>query len=192
MTKPDCILGIHDGHNCGAALIIDGAVVAAVNEERLSRSKNDVGYPRRAIEDVLLISGIDSRDLTKIVYASNFMHARSHLEDISRWYPVGIKEQKSDAKRPRDYAAQLFEIRKNERIADAASHLGIQAEHISFVEHHLAHLAAAYYTAPNIAAGQKATICVPQFQFALARTSTAFLRPTVTRRSEKFILASLT
>jgi len=156
MTKPNCILGIHDGHNCGASLIIDGVVVASVNEERLSRSKNDVGYPRRSIEDVLAIGSIDPGALGAVVYASNFMHARSHLDDISRWYPVGLKEQKSDAARPRDYAGQLFEIRTAERIEDAVSHLGVPAARVSFVEHHLAHLAAAYYTAPNIAAGQKA------------------------------------
>ena len=86
------ILGIHDGHNCGASLICDGVVIASVNEERLSRKKNDVGYPRRSIEDVLAIAGIDAAKLDAVVYASNFMHARSHLDDISRWYPVGMAE----------------------------------------------------------------------------------------------------
>lgn len=155
MTKQSCILGIHDGHNCGAALIRDGVVVASVNEERLSRRKNDVGYPRRAIEDVLKTGGVEARDLTEIAYASNFMHARAHLEDITRWYPVGLKEQRSDASRPKDYARQMFEIRRGERIADAVSHLGVSAVRVSFVEHHLAHLAAAYYTAPNGAPGKK-------------------------------------
>lgn len=155
MTKPICILGIHDGHNCGATLIIDGVVAASVNEERLSRNKNDVGYPRRAIEEVLSICGIDAGNLTEAVYASNFMHAPSHLQDISLWYAVGIKEQHSDAARPRDYASQLFDIRKGERIEEVVSHLAIPAERVKFVEHHLAHLAAAYYTAPNITPGRK-------------------------------------
>ena len=155
MTKKTCILGIHDGHNCGAALIVDGAVVAAVNEERLSRSKNDVGYPRRAIDDVLAVAGVAASDLDSVVYASNFMHARSRLEDISLWYPVGLKEQKADAARPKDYAKQLFDIRRAERMADAVDHLGIAEERVEFVEHHLAHLAAAYYTAPTGAPGKR-------------------------------------
>ena len=156
MTMSTWILGIHDGHNCGASLICDGAVIASVNEERLSRKKNDVGYPRRAIEDVLAIGGIDAGALDTVVYASNFMHARSHLEDITRWYPVGMKEQDADARRPKDYARQMFDIRRGERIDDVMQHLGIAADKVSFVEHHLAHLAAAYYTAPNIRPGQRA------------------------------------
>ncbi|MEK9660923.1 MAG: carbamoyltransferase N-terminal domain-containing protein, partial [Alphaproteobacteria bacterium] len=150
------ILGIHDGHNCGASLICDGGVVASVNEERLSRKKNDVGYPRRAIEDVLAIGGIDAGALDAVVYASNFMHARSHLEDITRWYPVGMKEQLSDARRPKDYARQMFDIRRTERIDEIVDHIGIAPDKVHFVEHHLAHLAAAYYTAPNIRPGQRA------------------------------------
>ena len=92
MTKKNCFLGIHDGHNCGAALIIDGEVVAAVNEERLSRNKNDSGYPRQSIDEVLKIGGVQAVDLNHVVFASNFMHTRAYLEEISLWYPVGIKE----------------------------------------------------------------------------------------------------
>lgn len=154
MSKAEYILGIHDGHNCGAAIVRDGAVIAAVNEERLSRRKNDVGYPRRAIEDVMRIAGADAGDLAAVVYASNFMHARARLEDITTWYAVGEREQKADAKRPAVYAKQMFELRRGERIADVVNHLGVPAGRVSFVEHHLAHLTAAYYTAPNLRPGQ--------------------------------------
>ena len=39
------ILGIHDGHNCGASLLRNGEIIASVSEERLNR-KNEVGYPK--------------------------------------------------------------------------------------------------------------------------------------------------
>jgi len=155
MTKKNCFLGIHDGHNCGAALIIDGEVVAAVNEERLSRNKNDSGYPRQSIDEVLKIGGVQAVDLNHIVFASNFMHTRAHLEEISLWYPVGIKEQKADQSRPKEYARQLFEIRRKERIEESVNHLGIKIEKVEFVEHHRAHLTAAYYTAPTLNPGKK-------------------------------------
>ena len=148
------ILGIHDGHNCGAALIVNGRVLASVNEERLSRRKNDVGYPRRAIEAVLKIAGVPADRLTEVAYASNFMHARSHLEDIASWYAVGLKEQRADARQPAQYGRQLFDIRRRERIDDVATHLGVRPERVHFVEHHLAHLAAAHYTAPNARPGR--------------------------------------
>ena len=155
MTKKNCFLGIHDGHNCGAALIIDGKVVAAVNEERLSRNKNDSGYPRQSIDEVLKIGGVQAVDLNHVVFASNFMHTRAHLEEISLWYPVGIKEQKADQSRPKEYARQLFEIRRKERIEESINHLGIEIEKVEFVEHHRAHLTAAYYTAPTLNPGKK-------------------------------------
>ncbi|MBJ26648.1 MAG: hypothetical protein CL567_03195 [Alphaproteobacteria bacterium] len=155
MNGRKCFLGIHDGHNCGAALIIDGVVVAAVNEERLSRKKNDSGYPRQAIEDVLKIGRISPKDLNEVIFASNFMHTKAHLEDISRWYPVGLKEQKADSSRPKEYAKQLFDIRRKARIKESINHLGIKSDVVSFVEHHLAHLTAAYYTAPNLTPEKK-------------------------------------
>ena len=137
------ILGIHDGHNCGATLTRGGAIVASVSEERLVRRKNAIGYPHRAIDEVLRIGGVQAHDLADVVYASLFMHAASHLEDISQWYAVGMEEQIADARRPPEYGRAIFETRKRERIAQAVDHLGIPASRISFVEHHLAHLAAA-------------------------------------------------
>src|SRR5246127_2670597 len=94
------ILGIHDGHNCGATLTRGGAIVASVSEERLVRRKNAIGYPRSAIEEGLRIGGIDARQLADVVYASLFMHTASHLEDISPWYAVGMEEQIVEARMP--------------------------------------------------------------------------------------------
>ena len=146
------ILGIHDGHNCGATITRDGAVVASVSEERLSRRKNEVGYPRRAIEDCLAIAGIDAADLDEVTYASLFMHRQEYLTDLEPWYLVGLDDQRKAAEKPKDYEKAIFKIRKQERIDDVRQHLGVAAEKITFVEHHLAHLTAAYYTAPALPA----------------------------------------
>jgi carbamoyltransferase len=45
----DAVIGVWDGHDAGAALVIDGRVVLALNEERLSGRKLDVGLPVRAL-----------------------------------------------------------------------------------------------------------------------------------------------
>src|SRR5215471_18924855 len=124
------ILGIHDGHNCGATLTRGGAIVASVSEERLSRRKNAIGYPRRAIEEVLRIGGVRTQDLSDVVYASLFMHSASHLEDISQWYAVGMEEQIADARRPAEYGRSIFETRKRERVAQAVDHLGVPADRV--------------------------------------------------------------
>ena len=149
MTKPLHILGIHDGHNCGATLVSDGVVVASVNEERLTRHKNEVGYPERAIKDVLKVAGVDPSELSEVVYASLFMHARDYLEEIDAWYAVGLADQLADEQKPKDYQKIVFEQRKHDRIEQVAEHLNVTRDDIHFVEHHLAHLAGAYYTAPT-------------------------------------------
>lgn len=63
------ILGISAHyHDSAAALLVDGLPVAAVQEERLSRRKNDAGFPTRAIEWCLDQAGIESDQLDAVVF----------------------------------------------------------------------------------------------------------------------------
>ena len=142
------ILGIHDGHNSGATLLVDGKIVAAICEERLSRTKNELGYPRNSIDEVLRIADIAPNALDQIVYASNFMHTADHLARAAEWYRAGLDDQLRDAQRDKSYLQAVFDKRRDERIAQAAGQLGIADTKVSFVEHHLAHGAAAYYGSP--------------------------------------------
>ena len=57
------ILGITDGDDGGAVLLVDGRLVAAVNEERLNRMKMSIGFPRLAVQEVLRLGGVE-RPLT--------------------------------------------------------------------------------------------------------------------------------
>jgi carbamoyltransferase len=142
------ILGIHDGHNSGATLLKDGEIVAAVCEERLSRKKNELGYPRRSIDEVLSIADIASSSLDQVVYASNFMHTAEHLATAAEWYRAGFGDQVRDAQRDKSYLRAVFDKRRAERIAQVVKQLGIPESKVSFVEHHLAHGAAAYFGSP--------------------------------------------
>jgi carbamoyltransferase len=142
------ILGIHDGHNSGATLLKNGIIVASVSEERLTRVKNEIGYPRLSIEEVLRLGNCTSDQLTSIVYASNFMHTEEHLRNANQWYSAGEIEQKIESTRPSEYFKAIFDIRKKERIHQVSDHLKIKPEIVSFIEHHLAHAAAAYYGSP--------------------------------------------
>ena len=154
MTKDCYILGIHDGHNCGATLSCEGRIVASVQEERLTRRKNEIGYPKLAIEEVMRIGGIDAAHLTEVAYASLFMHSAEHLRNLKPWYRVGIQDQLKDQNRSKEYESKIFVARHRERVGQAASHLNLAENKIKFVEHHTAHLAAAYYTAPNVNLGK--------------------------------------
>jgi len=70
------VLGLSEAHNCTAALLCDGAVVAMASEERFSRRKNDTGFPRRAVDYVLAEAGIDSPRLDSVAlsYINPYPH----------------------------------------------------------------------------------------------------------------------
>lgn len=83
----EAILGLWDGHDAGAALIADGVLVAAVNEERLSRRKLDVRFPAKAIECCLRLGGVDAASLG-IVAAST-----TDLSKTLTRYAPSLKEE---------------------------------------------------------------------------------------------------
>lgn len=64
------ILGINEDHNATAALLKDGEVVFAASEERISRKKNDVGYPYEAIEEALRESGYIAKDIDAVTFSA--------------------------------------------------------------------------------------------------------------------------
>lgn len=70
MTGRNIYLGLNAGYNSSAAIIIDGKVVVAAQEERFSRRKIEVGYPKLAIEYCLKYAGIEGKDITKAGYTT--------------------------------------------------------------------------------------------------------------------------
>ena len=66
------ILGIADNHDSGAALIQDGAVVSAINQERIDRNKNSSAFPWGAIDAVLEQGGIRAKDIDAIVIGTSY------------------------------------------------------------------------------------------------------------------------
>ncbi|HWM88500.1 MAG TPA: carbamoyltransferase N-terminal domain-containing protein, partial [Kofleriaceae bacterium] len=55
-------------HDAAAALVVDGDVVAAIQEERLSRVKNDASLPVRAAAACLELGGLAAGDLDAVVF----------------------------------------------------------------------------------------------------------------------------
>ena len=78
------VLGIAAQHDAGAALIIDGKIVSAVNEERLNRTKLYWGWPEQSIEEVLRLAGVEISDVD-VVSVANQTHstyAAAHWEGL--------------------------------------------------------------------------------------------------------------
>ncbi len=62
------ILGINEEHNATAALVKDGEVLYCASEERITRVKNDIGYPFQTIARALKETGIKSKQIDYVVY----------------------------------------------------------------------------------------------------------------------------
>ncbi|MFA5142580.1 MAG: carbamoyltransferase C-terminal domain-containing protein [Candidatus Omnitrophota bacterium] len=89
------ILGIHDGHDASAALMKDGRIIAAAQEERFSGLKGDYGYPRLSIDYCLDFAGIGGADIDHITLSAKHLNpAISYIKrnanfSVSHW----VKEQ---------------------------------------------------------------------------------------------------
>ena len=66
------VLGITDHIISGAAIIEDGKVLAAVNEERLVRKKMVMGFPRKSIEAVLKMTNVRPDEIDNVSVASQW------------------------------------------------------------------------------------------------------------------------
>ena len=71
MRKQKLILGIWDGHDAGAALIQNDEVVFAINEERLSRRKLEIGFPTRSIATCFKYLNLDPADIDVVATSTS-------------------------------------------------------------------------------------------------------------------------
>ena len=111
------VLGINDGHNASAALIINGKLTCAIAEERLSRKKNHFGYPEQSIKCILDYSGVTINDVNKIALSSkHFMPAYYYVSRNS-----GITIQDYWKEQNEYWYPKLLE-NKNPKYLDVMSH----------------------------------------------------------------------
>jgi len=137
-----CILGINAFHaDASSALIIDGKVVAAAEEERFRRIKHWAGFPSESINWLLKDSGLSLGEIDHV--AINSKPNANTLRKIA--YTLANRPD------PR-FLIQKFQ-NKRERVGvdvhlrNAVPGQNLSAE-IHFVEHHAAHLASAFYASP--------------------------------------------
>jgi carbamoyltransferase len=136
------VLGISAGyHDAAAALVVDGRVVAAMQEERFSRVKNDASVPRRAALACLAAGKLRAGDLDRIVFYENpYAKLERVLVSLLRAFPRSFRQF------PRALGAQLGDkIWILDAIGDA---LDVPRERVTFAEHHLAHAASAFFASP--------------------------------------------
>ena len=137
------ILGISAHyHDSAAALLIDGVPVAAVQEERLSRRKNDAGFPLAAIEWCLDHGGLQTADLDAVVfYERSMLKFERILTCALRSFPRSWKSFPHAIKNSLGEKVWVRGI--------IASYLDVPRNKILFTGHHASHAAAAFLTAPT-------------------------------------------
>src|SRR5437762_1968363 len=137
------ILGISAHyHDSAAALVVDGVPVCAVQEERLSRHKNDAGFPAGAIEWCLNQAAIDPAELDAVVfYERSMLKFERILTSALRTFP---RSWRSFPQAIKNSLGEKVWVR-----GIISSYLGVPRRKILFTGHHHAHAAAAFLTAPT-------------------------------------------
>src|SRR6266478_1028432 len=136
------ILGISAHyHDAAAALVVDGVPVCAVQEERLSRRKNDASFPLAAIEWCLSNAEVEAEELDAVVfYEKPMLKFERILTTALRAFPRSWRSF------PHAMKSSLGDKLWVKGIISA--HLGVSGKRILFTEHHQAHAACAFLTSP--------------------------------------------
>ena len=128
-------------HDAAAALIVDGEVVAAMQEERFSRRKNDPGLPKHAALGCLAQAGLTAQDLDRVVfYEDPFARLERVILASLRTFPHSWKQF------PGAMRAQLSS--KIWVLDGVAAMLDVPRRKITTASHHRSHAASAFFASP--------------------------------------------
>lgn len=136
------VLGLSGGyHDAAAALVVDGALVAALHEERLSRIKQDPALPLRAARAALDLGGIGPGDLDQVVFYED------PYEKLERVLVTGLRGL------PRSWRALVTGLEsqlggKLFVLDQIAAGLGVDRGRVTFRKHHECHAASAFLASP--------------------------------------------
>lgn len=128
-------------HDSAAAIIYDGKLIAAAEEERFTRIKHDYGFPEKAIDFCLEQAGIKAAELDYIVFYEK------PLLKFERIMLTTLQEFPKSYKVFRESMIAWF----NEKLwirGQILTKLDIPHEKLLFVEHHLSHAASAFFCSP--------------------------------------------
>ena len=134
-------------HDSAAALLIDGKIIAAAQEERFTRVKHDSSYPFNAVEFVLKYSNLKLNQIDHIVfYEKPFLKFERLLETYVAFAPRGFRSFSSSMPiwlREKLFQKKLLlnELKQHDKDFSGDSR-------IFFSEHHLSHAASAFYPSP--------------------------------------------
>lgn len=158
------VLGIGDHVSCGSALVQDGKLVAAINDERLVREKMVFGVPRESIKMILRMRGLQPGDIDAVAIATVNQHLINEYVDYrGGWFGLkrgkfkqflfetGSSVSKFRARFPflddiyYSLRKPAFATRRKELKKILKEEFSISCP-VYFLDHHFCHIASAYYT----------------------------------------------
>jgi carbamoyltransferase len=128
-------------HDSAAALLRDGVLVAAAEEERFTRKKHDYGFPAQAIQFCLEAGKLDARDLDWVVFFEK------PLVKFDRILTTALATYPRSLRMFRESMTGWFGDKLWVK-GTIAKTLGIDAGRILFSEHHLSHGASSFFCSP--------------------------------------------
>ena len=134
-------------HDSAAAIIVDGNIIAAAQEERFSRKKHDASYPSNAIKYVLEESKLDLNEIDHIVFFEKpFLKFERLLETYMAFAPRGFRS--FSLSMPLWLREKLFQKKfLFDKLKEQDSKFK-DINKIKFSEHHYSHAASAFYPSP--------------------------------------------
>ncbi len=134
-------------HDSAAALIVDGKIVAAAQEERFSRVKHDERYPKNAINYILKEGNIELSQIDHIVFFEKpFLKFERLLETYLAFAPRGFKS--FSMAMPIWLREKLFQKKHLYDLLQEQDKNFNDIDKIKFSEHHFSHAASAFYPSP--------------------------------------------
>ena len=129
-------------HDSAAALVVDGEIVAAAQEERFTRKKHDYRFPANALEYCLSEANLTPADLDYVgFYDKPFLKFERLLETYLAYAPAGIRSF---------YMAMPLWFRQKLHLPRAMNN-GLKKQYKNrfiFIEHHESHAASAFFPSP--------------------------------------------
>lgn len=156
--SPRVVLGVSYSYDSGAALLVDGRIVAAVNEERMNREKCYAGFPALAAAECLRIAGVAPREVDLVAvgglmsfpYENGLEARRGRYAIANQLSRLGVLRLLLGS-RPSAYLLRAFfgnplnpVFNRHGELRARLRELGVAAPIRAF-DHHRCHNAAAYY-----------------------------------------------
>ncbi len=134
-------------HDSAAAIIVDGEIIAAAQEERFSRKKHDARYPKNAINYVLKEVGLKLNEVDHLVfYEKPFLKFERLLETYIGFSPCGFRSFSMSM--PLWLSEKLFQKKMLFDALKEQDNNFNDIKKINFSEHHLSHAASAFFSSP--------------------------------------------